>query len=177
LFLEVVMADYFCQFSCLFDVGSAENAARAAGIRDALAAELEREDGSRPGFEMAADLASGVGALWIHSDESGEPEHVVRFVLRCAAAFDLHGVWGFTWSLGCSKPRVDAFGGGAQVIDLGKRVTLGGIDCGHWLIERTTEATEPGSSADRRARASLSRALQRSSRGRNLGVARYGVCR
>ena len=152
LFLEVMMADYFCQFSCLFDVGSAANAACAAGIREALAAELEREDGSRPGFEISAEPASGPGALWIHSDESGEPEHVVRFVLRCAAAFDLHGVWGFAWSLGCAKPRVDAFGGGAQVIDLGARVTLGGIDCGNWVIERTTEATEPGSSADRRAR-------------------------
>ena len=25
----------------------------------------------------------------------GEPEHVTRFVLRCAEAFDLKGVWGF----------------------------------------------------------------------------------
>lgn len=83
------MADYFTQFSCIFDVGSAENAAAADAIRSELAAELDRDEGADLGFEMEVDHEHGPGALWISSDEQGEPEHVMRFVLRCAEAFDL----------------------------------------------------------------------------------------
>lgn len=127
------MADYFTQFSCIFDVGTAENAIHADEIRGDLAAELDRHEGAALGFEMEVDHEHGPGALWISSDEYGEPEHVTRFVLRCAEAFDLTGLWGFTWGLSCSKPRLDAFGGGAQLIDLGKREATDWIDCKHWL--------------------------------------------
>jgi len=78
------MADYFTQFSCIFDVGSAENAALAATIHGELAVELDQEEGTDLGFEFEVDLEHGSGALWIHSDENGEPEHVIKFVLKCA---------------------------------------------------------------------------------------------
>lgn len=55
------------------------------------------------------------------------------FVLRCAEAFDLTGRWGFAWALTCSKPRIDGFGGGAQLIDLGARKSIAWTDCEHWL--------------------------------------------
>ena len=130
------MADFFTQFSCPFDVGSAENARRAEDIRGELAAELHREEGGYLGFEMQVDHEHGPGALWLYSDEYGEPEHVITFVLRCAEALGLQGVWGFTWSHSCSKPRIDAFGGGAHVIDLGKRETIADLDCSSWVLER-----------------------------------------
>ena len=133
------MADYFTSFSCLLEIGSAENAARAEDIRGAFAADLYRDEGGYPGFEMQVDHESGLGVLWLYSDEYGEPEHVIRFVLRCAEAFDLTGLWGFCWGLTCSKPRLDAFGGGAQVIDLGKQESVDWIDCSHWLAERLAE--------------------------------------
>ena len=129
------MADYLTQFSCILDVGSAENALRAERIRGELAAELYREEGGYPGFEMQVEHEFGPGALWIHSDDYGEPEHVIRFVLRCAEAFDMKGVWGFTWSHSCSKPRVDSFGGGAHVLDLGTGKTIGDIDCNQFVAE------------------------------------------
>lgn len=129
------MSDYFTQFSCIFHVGTAENAARAENIRGELAADLYREEGGYPGFEMEVDHEYGPGALWIHSDEYGEPEHVIAFVHRCAETLNLQGLWGFTWSLSCSRPRVDAFGGGAHVIDLGKRETVAWVDCSNWVIE------------------------------------------
>jgi hypothetical protein len=130
------MADYFTQFSCIFDVGSAENAALAATIHGELAVELDQEEGTDLGFEFEVDLEHGPGALWIHSDENGEPEHVIKFVLKCAERMNLSGVWGFTWGLSCSRPRLDAFGGGAQILDLGRRETLHWIDCGNWVIEQ-----------------------------------------
>ena len=148
------MADYYCQFSCIFDVGSAENAAQADSIRGELAAELDRHEGEALGFEMTVDHETGPGTLWLHSADDGEPEHVIRFVLRCAEAFDLNGRWAFSWSLSCNRPRVDAFGGGARLIDLTARVAIDWIDCSHWVSERTksdpdapTAAEAPASTA------------------------------
>ena len=128
------MADYFCQFSCMFDVGTAENAVRAIEIQRQQAVALFDEEGSDPGFDVQHDPEIGPGAVWISSDEYGEPEHVIAFVLACAEAFDLRGRWGFRWALTCSRPRLDGFGGGAQVIDLGARKSVGWIDCEHWLL-------------------------------------------
>jgi hypothetical protein len=132
------MADYFTQFSCISDVGSPENAALAATIYGELAVALDQEEGTDLGFEFEfeVDLEHGPSALWIHSDENGEPEHVIKFVLKCAERMKLSGVWGFTWGLSCSRPRLDAFGGGAQILDLGRRETLHTIDCSNWVIEQ-----------------------------------------
>jgi hypothetical protein len=98
-----------------------------------LVADLDHEEGACPGFEMQAAPESGPGVLWIYSDDCGEPDHVIRFVLLCAEAFDLQGVWAFRWALTCSRPRLDAFGGGAHVIDLGKRATVADLDCAAWV--------------------------------------------
>ncbi len=100
------MADYFTHFSCMFDVGSADNATAAEAIRRRQADELDVAEGRDFGFEMEIDTARGPGALWISSDGYGEPEHVIAFVLACAETFDLTGRWGFTWALTCSKPRL-----------------------------------------------------------------------
>ena len=93
------MADYFVQFSCMFDVGTAENAVRAIEIQRQQALALFDDEGSDPGFDVQHDPQTGPGALWISSDEYGEPEHVIAFVLACAEAFDLTGRWGFVWAL------------------------------------------------------------------------------
>jgi hypothetical protein len=132
--LEVaIVADYFTHFSCVLDVGSPENAAAALALRVQMAAELEADDGVAIGFE--AEVSSEQPAsLWLHDgDGFGEPEHVIGFALRCAEAFGLSGRWGFCWALTCSRPLLDGFGGGAQVLDLGARKSLDWIDCGHWL--------------------------------------------
>jgi hypothetical protein len=131
------MPDYYAQFSCIFKVGGAGKAAQAETIRGELTAEPCGDEGDCLGFGMLVEHEYGPGALWICSDEYGEPEHVIAFVLRCAEAFDLQGVWGFTWSLGCSRPLLDAFGGGGHVIDLGQRNTVAWVDCNDFVSERT----------------------------------------
>ena len=140
---STAMADYFVQFSCMLDVGSADNVARTHDIRNAFATEINRDEESCLGFEMELAPEGGPGALWIHSDEHGEPEHVIVFVLRCAEAFQLSGLWGFRWALTCSKPRLDGFGGGAQLLDLGQRESVAGIDCEGWLEDRFVEHLAP----------------------------------
>ena len=78
-----------------------------------------------------------------HSDDYGEPAHVVEFVLRCAEALNLKGRWGFTWAHTCSKPWLDGFGGGAELLDLTARKSIDSIDCSHWLT--TLARRRPGS--------------------------------
>lgn len=117
------MADYRTLLSCIFDTGSADNRMRADAIRGELRAELDR-NGEEIGFEVAPSPEHGEGALWLYAAEFGEPEHVIAFVLRCARAFGLSGRWGFRFAHSCSKPRLDAYGGGAVVLDLGTRETV-----------------------------------------------------
>ena len=71
--------------------------------------------------------------LWIRDDVTGDPQTVITFVLRCAEAFDLKGRWGFQWANTCSRPRIDAFGGGAHVLDLATRETIAWTSTSGWL--------------------------------------------
>ena len=41
--------------------------------------------------------------------------------------------WGFEYALTCSRPRLDAFGGGAHVIDLGARKSISWTSTQEWL--------------------------------------------
>lgn len=137
------MADYFTQFSCMLDVGAAENVTRALAIYQEKTAALDEDAYGELGFALEPDPDCGPGMLWISSDGHGEPEHVIAFALACAEAFDLQGRWGFTWALTCSKPRLDGFGGGAQLVDFGARKSLAWTDCEHWLASVLDPATDP----------------------------------
>lgn len=126
------MADYFTHFSCLLDVGTPENAARALELYDNAP---EDEDGRHfsDGFVLSIQRESQ-SELWIQDECSGDPEQVIVFVLLCAEEFGLKGLWGFEYANTCSKPRLDAFGGGAHVIDLGARKTIGWVSTNEWLV-------------------------------------------
>lgn len=129
------MADYFTHFSCLLDVGTPDKAARALALfLDLRAADQDAGDPEAAGFTLARQDVSEGSTLWIHDDEHGDAEAVIRFVLRLAEEFDLTGLWGFQYALTCSRPRLDAFGGGAHVIDLGARKSIGWISTQKWLV-------------------------------------------
>jgi hypothetical protein len=136
------MADYFTDFSCMFDVGTPDNARRALELYQAFGDQLEREDAASAGFALAIHPAEGGTALWIHSDESGDPEHVIAFVLLCAQTFQLKGRWGFEWANTCSKPHLDAFGGGAHIVDLATGSTFAWVSTNEWLT-RNLAASRP----------------------------------
>jgi hypothetical protein len=125
------MADYFTHFSCLLDVGTPENAARALELYNQAPPdddELVLSDG----FLLSLHGEDG-SQLWIRDDATGDPERVIAFVLLCAEQFDLKGLWGFEYANTCSKARLDAFGGGAHVIDLGARKSIGWVSTNEWL--------------------------------------------
>ena len=131
------MANYWTSFSVLFPVG-AGNVEAALALYAQLEAELEA-DGETIGFTAVED-EPGSGTLWLWDGDSGDPEHVITYALRCAEAFNLTGRWGFRWNLCCSKPRLDGAGGGAQVLDLGRRESIGWVDTEHWLSEQLSQA-------------------------------------
>lgn len=128
------MADYFTHFSCLIDVGTPDKAARALALFQSLReADQDADDPEVAGFDLVRQDAPEGSTLWIHDDDHGDVEAVIRFVLRLAEELDLTGLWGFQYALTCSRPRLDAFGGGAHVIDLGTRNSIGSTSSQEWL--------------------------------------------
>jgi hypothetical protein len=133
------MADYFTHFSCLIDVGTPEKAARAIDVFVTLRDEDDQLDEPQfHGFDLSRQDGAESSVLWIRDDESGDVEAVIAFVLRLAEDLDLAGLWGFEHSTTCSRPRLDAFGGGAHVIDLTARKVIGWVNTQTWLAQALT---------------------------------------
>lgn len=133
------MADYFTHFSCLLDVGTPENAARALDLYNALSVEGASEEPPSEGFLLSIQPEHGRTNLWMRDDVTGDPERLIQFVKRCATAFSLTGRWGFQYANTCSKPRLDGFGGGAHVLDLATGETVGWIYTDGWLAETISD--------------------------------------
>ena len=91
------------------------------------------DDPQFSGFALALPDEPGSSVLWFHDDGQGDVEAVISFVLRLADEIDLTGLWGFDFANTCSRPRLEAFGGGAHVIDLGARKSIGWISTHVWL--------------------------------------------
>lgn len=126
------MADYYSKFACILPLGAAANVPAVLEIYRQLAAEKDAE-GETTGFDAAHEPSLAEAGLFLSADGDGNPEHVIDFALRCAEALNLQGQWGFAWALTCSRPRLDGFGGGAHLLDLGRRETVAWVDTEHWL--------------------------------------------
>jgi len=129
------MADYFTHFSCLLDVGTPDNAARALELYNALSEEGASEDPPSDGFLLSIEPEHGGAQLWMRDDTTGDPERLIQFVKRCATEFGLTGLWGFQYASTCSRPRVNAFGGGAHVLNLATGATVAWTYTNGWLAE------------------------------------------
>ena len=114
------MANYFTHFSCLLDVGSPENAARALDLYNALARENAGEDPPSDAFMLSIQPEHGGTQLWMRDDGTGDPEHVIQFVKRCAAAFGLTGLWGMQYAL--CRIRHKAYYAGIRIMPHGPPV-------------------------------------------------------
>lgn len=129
------MADYFTHFSCLLDVGTPDNAARALDLYNTLSEEGASEDPPSDGFLLSIQPEHGGTQLWMRDDITGDPERLIQFVKICAAEFSLTGRWGFQYANTCSKARVNAFGGGAHALDLATGETIAWTYTDGWLAE------------------------------------------
>lgn len=133
------MTDFLTRFSCLLDVGTAANAARAFDIYSALIAENAREDPPAEAFLLSLAPQYGPARLWLRDPGSADQQLAITFVTRCAAAFGLTGRWGFQWANIASDPVVDGFSGGAHVLDLATGQAVEWISTRRWLVDRLTE--------------------------------------
>jgi hypothetical protein len=139
-FLEADMADYFTHFSCVLDVRTPDNAARALDLYPAFMKEAAREGALAGGFLVSSHPDQGGTKLWMRDQVTGDPLQVIIFVQRCAEAFGLTGRWGFQTANICSEPRINAFGGGAHVLDLSTGRPVAWIHTNRWLAR----AIRPG---------------------------------
>jgi hypothetical protein len=128
------MADYYTRFS--FEIPNLTD-----GERTWLEAKLqaadeawENDEVDAPEFDFGWSLEAG-GSLWVHTDESGTPESAANLCEEFLAEFRPHQSIGFEWANTCSKPRTDAFGGGAVFVTATEQRWMGS---GNWLAQQTT---------------------------------------
>ncbi|ANH05775.1 MAG: hypothetical protein ACOY3N_12020 [Bradyrhizobium sp.] len=127
------MANYFTHFSCLLDVGTPDNAARALDLYNQLSLEGASEEPPSDGFLLSIQPEHGGTKLWMRDNGTGDPERLIQFVRLCATNFGLTGRWGFQYANTCDRPRVGAFGGGAHVLDLATGKTVAWTYTDGWL--------------------------------------------
>ena len=132
------MADYFTNFSLLVSLPSKE--AQAYALALAHAATVTYQGDELPdGFPAPlADVIddwqfetdpSDKTDLWLHSD-SGAIDAVCAFIQHLLQRYAPDDCVGLEWSNDCSKPRLDAFGGGAAIITA---TTIKSLTTGEWL--------------------------------------------
>ena len=144
------MANYNTMFSfAIPDLTDAETAwcRRAATWLDADEREQMPELTAVPndpdGYPSVRAEVDGDG-FWIHADESGSPDEASRLVQAFLTTFRPDDVVSFEWSDTCSRPILDAFGGGAMIVtatDVEAMHTSGWL--GERLAARNAAAAEP----------------------------------
>jgi hypothetical protein len=67
-----------------------------------------------------------------YTDENADPNQVVWLARLFAEVCGMNGVWGFEYSNTCSRPRADAYGGGAVVFTL---TTEKWMNTYHWMTK------------------------------------------
>ena len=139
------MADYFTSFSLIVPLPT-EAAEKYALNLAHQAADIHHNDTIPDDFPASlrdvvedwqfdtepSDPANGWG-LWLHS-QNGGVDAACAFIQHLLERFDPAGHVGLEWSNDCSKPRVDAFGGGAALITA---KNIKSITTGLWLHRQT----------------------------------------
>jgi hypothetical protein len=137
------MADYFTNFSLVFNLPNAKAQEYALEIHhqasqgcqgDELPPDFPKElEGALEDwqFDVEADSPAGAHGLWLHSMNGGV-DAVCAFIQHLLQKFDPDGKVTFEWSHDCSKPRTDAYGGGAAIVTAQEIKT---INTAQWLAE------------------------------------------
>jgi hypothetical protein len=143
------MADYFTNFSLILPLPT-ETAERYALNLAEQAGRIQQGDDGPDDFPATlrevvedwyfdtdpSDPANGWG-LWLHAS-SGGIDAVCAFIQHLLERFDPTAHVGLEWSNDCSRPRVNAYGGGAALITAGRIVS---ISTGQWLHRHIARLT------------------------------------
>ena len=129
------MADYTTLFACSLPLGKAESVTAALELYRQYARELLEEDEPLAFTTHVDPDSDGTGLILSSGAGSGDPDQVMAFVRLCGPALSLSGRWGFTWAETGGQECLDAFGGGAVVLDLASGEIVASLDCDSWLAD------------------------------------------
>ncbi len=138
------MADYFTNFSVVINLATeaqqayalalahkAHHAQQGEGLPDDIP-EILKDAIEDWQFETEPDGSATTHGIWLHSMYGGV-DAVCAFIQHLLQKFEPQGRVTFEWSHDCSKPRTDAYGGGAAVITAQEIKTMNTAD---WLNEQ-----------------------------------------
>lgn len=146
------MADYFTNVSLVVVLPSPEAVQYAVDLAKAMS-DLCNEDGPKADiipegwtedideqnwcFDVVA-VKDGTSAIWIMSDNGGIDE-IIQFGQHLLVKFAIEDPVEMEWSHDCSKPRDDAYGGGAAFITQTSAETW---NTSQWLSEQRMKHEE-----------------------------------
>jgi hypothetical protein len=90
-------------------------------------------------FDTYSNDPSNGRGLWLHSSDGGI-DAVCAFIQHLLQRFAPGDHVTLEWSNDCSRPRVDAFGGGAAIITARK---IKSISTGEWLHQQVARLPKP----------------------------------
>lgn len=139
------MADYFTSFSFILPLADDAQKACARNLAQTASRNRLGDEPLPAGFpaplqdvleDWSFEVEDCDEGAWLHSD-SGGIDAVCAFVQHLLQQFNPRGCVTFEWSHDCSKPRVDAHGGGAAIITAAQIKTMNTAD---WI-----SSNQPGS--------------------------------
>jgi len=89
-------------------------------------------------FDTDSNDPSNCRGVWLHSSDGGI-DAACAFIQHLLGRFTPEGHVTLEWSNDCSKPRVDAFGGGAALITARKIKSITTRECLHRQVSRLTK--------------------------------------
>ena len=119
------MADYYTNFSLILSLPT--EAAQAYALElyhqaeqghqgDELAPDFPKElEESLEDWQFETEADDQEHGIWLHSMNGGM-DAVCAFIQHLLQKFDSQDRVTFEWSHDCSKPRTDAYGGGAAIV-------------------------------------------------------------
>ena len=144
------MADYYTQFSFdleLPDEQAIDFAMNLVAMTDTLRWQSD-EDRKTTELDFPKELEDSLddwsfevdkdkSGVWIHSDYGGV-DAACQFVQYLLDRFGIEKPVTFEWANTCSKPRLDAFGGGAVIITATK---IKAITTSEWVFRQVQRMT------------------------------------
>lgn len=116
------MADYFTYFSVVLPMTKEQQEYALQLVKQV---EAHRSDNDPLPADFPEELGDAVDSwffeteandgLWLHSQDGGQ-DSACSFIQHLLQKFNFAPAVSFEWSHDCSKPKTDAFGGGAAFI-------------------------------------------------------------
>jgi hypothetical protein len=138
------MADYFTNFSLAFKLKDGHGRQYAVDLAGKAAGYRTNDEPVPGGFptslvevleDWSFETKAADDSIWLHS-QYGSIDAACAFIRHLLEKFDPEGCVTFEWSHDCTKPRTDAYGGGAAIITAREIKTMNTAD---WIRSNLPE--------------------------------------